>query len=278
MSAFVIEMQVAVVEKRNALKGRHIRDSEPPSLKDDQARGPKLLQGPVDVDGREAGSITEIGLRDRPVAHVAISQAHDPEPLEEFADDVGKALEGAPLSKVYRPLALHRGSHKRIPPKGLSDPRMFDSQTVQSLAGDLGHSGFGESAQRVVHLPKQKNVRVAHIPGQKESHDLPPAIVQVFEAAHPAQKNNVHKAGGFALADDILVCREVANPLNAHLFKGRAILRGEPDEGLQLPHQRIRRRENGRLGVPSTWLAKNISIIGRCNGVRWSSDGPRGSS
>ena len=95
-------MQIFGIKLAGGLKAVPIVDLEPAVLQREQPGGPQLLQGPVDVDVRQAESITDFGLRDRP-RELVIAVAQDlPDKIRVSVRDSGTGIEPQNLTRVFQ--------------------------------------------------------------------------------------------------------------------------------------------------------------------------------
>ena len=112
------QVQIARREQREVLQRLEVADGQRPFAQHNEIAGAQLLDGAVDVHDRTAGRIGQIHLGDRKAAALAAFQQSDrPQPLEDFAEQMGDPLQGDPPSQIDRPFPLDRHAYQRLDPE-----------------------------------------------------------------------------------------------------------------------------------------------------------------
>ena len=66
----------------------------------------------------------------------------------------------------------------------------------------------------MIHLAQQEPLKVHHIAGDQERHDLPPAAPQKLVAEGEAFQDHLAVAGAVAFGNDVLVSPDLVNSLD----------------------------------------------------------------
>src|SRR6516164_4889670 len=86
----------------------------------------------------------------------------------------------------------------------------------------------------MIHFTQDEDVEVADIAGQKERHDLTPAILELFVTTCPSGEDHMHIPWPVAFAGDVHPRTEASNPLGRRAIKHGTIRRRQPDKVLEL--------------------------------------------
>src|SRR6516225_8536960 len=86
----------------------------------------------------------------------------------------------------------------------------------------------------MIHFAQDEDVEVADIAGQKERHDLTPAILELLVTTCPTGEDHMHIPWPVAFAGDVHPRTEASHPLGCRAIKHGTIRRRQPDKVLEL--------------------------------------------
>ena len=229
----MIEVQVIGVEHCGVDHAIEVADVQLPSVELYQAVPAQLLERAVHVNGRKAGCIGQIVLRQGEVAAAVLCPTYRLEADVEFDQKMSEALVGGALPKVERPFPLHRSGNQLVPPERLGDPRPLIRQRVHFLGRDRRDLEPGDRADAVVHVLEYVDIEVAEIARDEQADDLPLPVRKLLVTARPAVEHEMNETRSVAIGYEIPTRLDNAD-VPADLRECSLVLTGQSGECFQL--------------------------------------------
>ena len=234
-------VQIIGVEICHFFQRWKIMHGQPVLFECDKFHRPQLCQNPSDMRLRQPQRVGEMLVRQRQMAAVMFTQAYRAHPQIEFAEQVRERFDRVALSEADRPFALDRGADQSIPPQGAQYPRMRVADVFEIARRYPRNLERRNRANRMVHLVQDIDMQICEIAGQEESHDLAPAVIQIFIPAGPAAGNHIDLARIVTLADHVVAGFECFRPLLADFLQSLYRLRRQFFKNLQFADQILAR-------------------------------------
>lgn len=156
-------MQIARIEVADPREFREIEHGDGAWTRGHETIMRKVLQNPIDLNGRKAQRIADVGQPQRSLIEAVGAQADRIEPQRHLAKQMGDAFMGRAPTEIEHPGAEDRTIGDDVAPERMGQAEAMAREVVQAGVGDIPDGGRSQGGHAEVHGLEMQSLQIGDI-------------------------------------------------------------------------------------------------------------------